>query len=84
MIENFNNIIESEKILYVLQKHSWTKRPKSKFKFAYNYKGDIADYYLNISSKEKKIIFEYILDLEIPKNKDYDLLILLEYYLVGV
>ena len=77
MIENFNNIIESEKIHNVLQKHSWTKRPKSKFKFAYNYKGDIADYYLNISSREKKITFEYILDLEIPKNKVYDFFILI-------
>ena len=77
MIENFNNFIESNKILNVLQKHSWTKQPKSKFKFAYNYKGDIADYYLNISSKEKKITFEYILDLEIPKNKVYDFFILI-------
>lgn len=77
MIKNFKNIIESEKILDVFQKHCWIKQPKSKFKFAYNYKGEIADYYLNISSKDEKITFDYILDLEVPKNKIYDFFILI-------
>ena len=53
------------------------RQSKSKFNCAYNYKGDIADYYLNISHKEKKINFEYILDLEFPKNKIYDFFILI-------
>ena len=77
MIKNFNNIIVSEKILSVFQKYSWKRQSKSKFNCAYNYKGDIADYYLNISHKEKKINFEYILDLEFPKNKIYDFFILI-------
>ena len=77
MIKNFNNIIFSEEILSVFQKYSWKRQSNSKFNYAYNYKGDIADYYLNISHKEKKIDFEYILDLEVPKNKIYDFLILI-------
>ena len=76
MIENFNNIIISEEILNVFQKHSWKRQSKSKSNYAFNYKGDIADYYLNISHREKKINFEYILDLEVPKNKIYDFFIL--------
>ena len=58
MIENFNNIIASEEIFYVFQKHSWKKQTKSKFNYFFNYKGDIADYYLNISYKEKQLNFE--------------------------
>ena len=77
MIKNFNNILVSEKILSVFQKHSWKRQSKSKFNCTYNYKGDIADYYLNISHIEKKINFEYILDLEFPKNKIYDFFILI-------
>ena len=77
MIKNFNNIIVSEKILSVFQKYSWERQSRSKFNCTYNYKGDIADYYLNISHKEKKINFEYILDLEFPKNKIYDFFILI-------
>ena len=75
MIQNFNNIIISEEILNIFQKHSWKRQYNSKFN--YNYKGDIADYYLNITHKEKKINFEYILDIEIPKNKIYDFFILI-------
>ena len=76
MIKNFNNIIISEEILNVFQKHRWKREAKSKFNYTYNYKGDIADYYLNLSHKEKKINFEYILDLQIPKNKIHDFFIL--------
>ena len=77
MIQNFNNIILSEQIINVFKKHSWTRKCSSKFNYDYNYKGDIADYYLNISHIEKKINFEYILDLEFPKNKIYDFFILI-------
>ena len=77
MIQNFNNIILSEQIINVFKKHSWTRKCSSKFNYDYNYKGDIADYYLNISYKEKKLNFEYILDLEVPKNKIYDFFILM-------
>ena len=76
MIKNFNNIIISEEILNVFQKHRWKREAKSKFNYTYNYKGDIADYYLNLSHKEKKINFEYILDLQVPKNKIHDFFIL--------
>jgi len=77
MIKNFNNIIISEEILNVFQKHSWKREAKSKFNYTFNYKGDIADYYLNVSHKEKKINFEYILDLQVPKNKIHDFFILI-------
>ena len=76
MIKKFNNIIISEEILNVFQKHRWKREAKSKFNYTYNYKGDIADYYLNLSHKEKKINFEYILDLQVPKNKIHDFFIL--------
>ena len=56
--------------------HRWKREAKSKFNYSYNYKGDIADYYLNLSHKEKKINFEYILDLQVPKNKIHDFFIL--------
>ena len=79
MIENFNNIITSKELCNVFEKHSWKKQSKSKFNYTYNYKGDIADYYLNISYKEKKINFEYILDIEVPKNKIYDFFILINF-----
>ena len=59
MIETFNNIITSEQILNVFQKHSWKRQAKSKFNYTYNYKGEIADYYLKISCEEKNINFEY-------------------------
>ena len=77
MIENFHNIIASEEILNIFQKHSWKRQTKSKFNYDYNYKGDIADYYLNISYKEKKLNFVYILDVEVPENKIYDFFILI-------
>ena len=79
MIENFNNIIASEEILNIFQKHNWKKESKSKFNYAFNYKGDIADYYLNISYKEKNLNFDYILDVDVPKNKIYDFFILINF-----
>ena len=77
MIKDFNNTIMSEEILNVFQKHSWKRETNSKFNYTYNYKGDIADYYLNVSHKEKKINFEYILDLQVPKSKINDFFILI-------
>ena len=79
MIKNFNNIITSKEVFNLFQKHSWKKQSESKFNYDYNYKGDIADYYLNITYKEKKLNFEYILDIEVPKDKIYDFFILINF-----
>ena len=79
MIKNFNNIITSKEVSNLFQKHSWKKQSESKFNYDYNYKGDIADYYLSISYKEKKLNFEYILDIEVPKNKIYEFFILVNF-----
>ena len=79
MIEDFKNIITSEAMLNVLQKYSWVVHSKSKYKYIYNFDSDIADYYLNISFKDKSLNFEYVLDVDIPKNKIYDLFILINF-----
>jgi hypothetical protein len=77
MIENFNNIIESKKFLMYCKNIVGLNDLNLSLNLPIIIKGDIADYYLNISSKEKEITFEYILDLEIPKNKVYDFFILI-------
>ena len=79
MTENLKSIFVSQGIYNIFEKYSWEIYTNSNDNYDFNYKGEIADYYLNISLKSQTIIFEYVLDMEFPKNKIYDLLLLINF-----
>ena len=77
MTDELKKIIFSPQISKIFSEHNWiiNKDPKSKF-YSY-FVGDIADYYLNIQHDNGKIYLQFALDIEIPKNKLNDMLILI-------
>ena len=72
------NIFSNSKLYYIFQKHHWHILSNSK-NYNFNYKGEIADYYLAVSYNNNIIKFEYTLDLEIPEDKINELMILINF-----
>ena len=67
MTNEFKNILYSSQISNMLQKFNWEINLDPKKNYHSYYFGEIADYYLNITSNDNKICFEFTLDIEIPK-----------------
>ena len=63
----------------VFKKHNWHIVKNCEKKYYLNYQGEIADYYLIVSYNENTIKFDYTLDIEVPKDKINDLLILINF-----
>ena len=79
MTKNLKNIFVSQGIYNIFEKYNWKIYSNTNDNYDFNYKGEIADYYLNISLKSQTIIFEYVLDVEFPKDKIYDLFVLINF-----
>ena len=79
MENNLKNFFTSQELYNIFEKNSWKISPGDNNSYYFNYRGEIADYYLNISFKSEIIIFEYVLDLEFPNDKISDLLILINF-----
>ena len=79
MENNLKNFFTSQELNNIFEKNSWEISPNDNSDYYFNYRGEIADYYLNISFKNQIIIFEYVLDLEFPNDKIFDLLILINF-----
>ena len=77
MKDKLKKIIFSPQISKVFSAHNWVINTDSKSKFHSYFVGDIADYYLNVQHDDGKIYLKFALDIEIPKNKLNDLLILI-------
>ena len=77
MTDELKKIIFSPQILNVFSEHNWIINTDTKNKFHSYFIGEIADYYLNIYNDKDKIYFQFTLDIEIPKNKINELLVLI-------
>ena len=77
MTNELKKIIFSPQISKVFSEHNWIINTDSQSKFHSYYVGDIADYYLNVHHDNDKIYLQFTLDIEIPKNKINELLILI-------
>ena len=77
MTDELKKIIFSPQISKVFSEHNWIINTDSKRKFHSYFFGDIADYYLNVHHDNGKIYLQFTLDIEIPKNKINELLILI-------
>ena len=65
---------------YELKNNFFTPKLSNIFKkYHFNYKGEIADYYLTVNYNYNIIEFNYTLDIDVPKDKINDLLILISY-----
>ena len=74
MTQSLNSLIYSHDISNILFKHSWFKNLDNNLNHDFCFKGEVADYYLKINLRDELITFNYILDFQIPLNKNYDLL----------
>ena len=79
MENSLDNFFTSRELYNIFEKNSWKISPGNNDGYYFNYRGEIADYYLNISFKNQIVIFEYVLDLEFPNEKIFDLLILINF-----
>ncbi len=77
MTYELKKIIFSQQISKVFSEYNWVINTDSKSKFHSYFVGDIADYYLNVHHDNGKIYLQFTLDIEIPKNKINELLILI-------
>ena len=74
MTQNIKSLIYSYDISNTFFKHSWFKNLDTTLQYDFCFRGEIADYYLKINLRDELINFNYILDFQIPVNKTFDLL----------
>ena len=79
MTENLKSIIFSEDISNIFLKYSWFQNQSNTHNYDFCFKGEVADYYLNLNVSDKLINFVYILDFQLPENKTYDLYEIINY-----
>ena len=79
MADELKNIFFSPELSNIFKKHNWHILSVSDKKYNLNYQGEIADYYLMLSYNNNTIEFNYTLDIEIPKDKINDLLMLINF-----
>ena len=79
MTENLKSIIFSEDISNIFYKYSWFQNQSNTHNYDFCFKGEVADYYLNLNVSDKLINFVYILDFQLPESKTYDLYEIINY-----
>ena len=79
MSYELKNIFSNPQLSYIFKKHHWHIISKSKKNYHFNYKGEIADYYLIVSFSYNCIDFHYTLDLGVPRDKINELLKLINF-----
>ena len=79
MTDKLKNTFHTPEFLSIFQKHNWYTLSNSKKNYHFNYKGEIADYYLIVSFSYNCIDFHYTLDLGVPRDKINELLKLINF-----
>ena len=79
MTNELKNIFFTTELSNIFQKHDWHMLSNSEKNYHFNYRGEIADYYLMLSYNNNTIKFNYTLDIEVPKDKINDLLMLINF-----
>ena len=79
MTNGLKDLFSTLQLSHVFQKHNWHILTNSEKKYYLNYRGEIADYQLILSYNDNAVKFNYTLDIEIPKDKINDLLILINF-----
>ena len=79
MTDELKNIIFSPQISSVFLKSDWIINIDPQKKYHSYFVGEIADYYLYIYNDKDKIVFQFTLDIEIPKSKLNDLFMLINF-----
>ena len=79
MTAYLKNEIFSTDISAIFSKHRWFQFQSHNKNYDFSYKGEVADYYLKLSVRDKLLNFEYVLDFQLPENKVYDLLGIINY-----
>ena len=79
MTDQLKNLFFAIDLSNIFQKHHWHMLLNSDEKYHFNYRGEIADYYLMLSYNNNTIKFNYTLDIEVPKDKINDLLMLINF-----
>ena len=79
MSYELKNIFSNPQLSYIFEKHHWNIISKSMKNYNFNYKGEIADYYLSLSSNNNTLELVYTLYIEVPKDKMNDLLTLMNF-----
>ena len=79
MTNELENIFFTTELSNIFQKHDWHMLSNSEKNYHFNYRGEIADYYLMLSYNNNTIKFNYTLDLDVPRDKLNDLLMLINF-----
>mgnify|MGYP001398654486 CR=1 FL=1 len=79
MTNELDNIFFTTELSNIFKKHDWHILLNSEKNYHFNYRGEIADYYLMLSYNNNTIKFNYTLDIEVPKDKINDLLMLINF-----
>ena len=79
MTDKLKNLFFAIDLYNIFQKHHWHMLSISEKNYHFNYRGEIADYYLMLSHNNNTIKFNYTLDLDVPKDKLNDLLMLINF-----
>ena len=79
MTNELKDIFFTTELSNIFQKHDWYMLSNSEKNYHFNYRGEIADYYLMLSYNNNTIKFNYTLDIEVPKDKINDLLMLINF-----
>ena len=79
MTDQLKNLFFAIDLSNIFQKYHWHMLLNSDEKYHFNYRGEIADYYLMLCYNNNTIKFNYTLDIEIPKDKINDLLMLINF-----
>lgn len=79
MTDELNYVIFSTKVYNIFQKYHWHFHENTNDYYHFNYKGEIADYYLLISFNKKSLNFNYTLDIDVSRDKVHELLLLINF-----
>ena len=77
MTNELKNMFFTPELSNIFQKYHWHMLSNSEKSYHFNYRGEIADYYLMLSYNNNTIKFNYTLDLDVPKDKLNNLLMLI-------
>ena len=79
MTDELKKIIFSPQTSRIFIQRDWIINIDTKKKYHSYFVGEIADYYLFIYNDKDKILFQFTLDIEIPKSKLNDLFMLINF-----
>ena len=79
MTNELKNIFFTTELSSIFKKHDWHMLSNCEKNYYFNYRGEIADYYLMLSHNTNTIKFNYTLDIDVPMDKINDLMMLINF-----